>query len=133
MSAAPRVDRIVEALRKTVQDLSGMDPSRLDPNATFLELGFDSLFLARANGAFKKQFSVRLSTRQLMEKTPTLASLGAYLDQELPPPAFAEAAPPAPPPPPAGLPPVSLAVPVAAAGSAPLSMLSSPSPGSSAV
>ena len=92
MSAAPRVDRIVDALRKTVQDLSGMDPSRLDPNATFLELGFDSLFLARANGAFKKQFSVRLSTRQLMEKTPTLASLGAYLDQELPPTAFAEAA-----------------------------------------
>jgi amino acid adenylation domain-containing protein len=88
---APRGDRIVAELRKIVQELSGMDPARLDPNATFLELGFDSLFLARANSAFKKRFNVKLTTRQLMEKTPSLGTLGAHLDKELPPTAFAEA------------------------------------------
>jgi amino acid adenylation domain-containing protein len=84
----PRRDRLVVELRRIVQELSGMDAGRLDANATFLELGLDSLFLARANNAFKKRFNVRLTTRHLMEKTPSLTALAAHLDAELPSDAF---------------------------------------------
>ncbi|MGH7679479.1 MAG: amino acid adenylation domain-containing protein, partial [Gemmatimonadaceae bacterium] len=86
----PRRDRLVVELRRIVQELSGMDPARIDANATFLELGLDSLFLARANNAFKKRFNVRLTTRHLMEKTPTLNALATHLDRELAPDAFPE-------------------------------------------
>jgi amino acid adenylation domain-containing protein len=82
-TSVPRRDRIVAELRNTLQELSGMDPARIDPNATFLELGFDSLFLARANSEFKKRFKVKLTTRHLLEKTPTLTALAAHLDAEM--------------------------------------------------
>ena len=85
-----RRDRLVVELRRIVQELSGLNPERIDADATFLELGLDSLFLARANNAFKKRFNVRLTTRQLMERTPTLNTLAAHLDAELPPDAFPE-------------------------------------------
>ncbi|MEO5881734.1 MAG: amino acid adenylation domain-containing protein [Caldimonas sp.] len=88
-AAPPRRDRIVTALRETLQELSGIDPARLDASATFLELGFDSLFLAQANNAFKKRFKVKLTTRHLLEKTPTLTALAAHLDAEMPADAFA--------------------------------------------
>ena len=92
----PRSDRILDELKNTLHELSGMPLPTIDPHATFLELGFDSLFLAQANGAFKKRFKVKLTTRHLLEKTPTLTALAAHLDTELPPDAFpAPAAPPA--------------------------------------
>ncbi|HYC51574.1 MAG TPA: amino acid adenylation domain-containing protein [Gemmatimonadaceae bacterium] len=90
-SALPRRERLVIELCGIIHQLSGMDPARIDANATFLELGLDSLFLARANNAFKSRFNVRLTTRHLMEKTPTLHALAAHLDAELPGDALVEA------------------------------------------
>jgi amino acid adenylation domain-containing protein len=77
-----RKEQLLEVLTTIVQELSGLDRSRIDPNATFLELGLDSLFLARANNAFKKRFRVKLTTRQLMEKLRTLSALAAHLESE---------------------------------------------------
>ena len=88
-TAPPRRERIVVELQAILQQLSGMDPAKLSVGATFLELGFDSLFLAQANNAFKKTFKVKLTTRHLMEKTPTISALAGYLDAELPKDAFA--------------------------------------------
>jgi amino acid adenylation domain-containing protein len=88
-STVPRRDRIIAELRKTIRDLSGMDEAKINVNATFLELGFDSLFLAQANGAFKKTFKVKLTTRHLLEKTPTITALAEHLDKEMPADAFA--------------------------------------------
>ena len=82
--AGNRRDRLTAELRDIVSQLSGMAADRIDATATFLELGLDSLFLARANNAFRKRFPVRLTTRHLMEKTPTLSALAAHLDAELP-------------------------------------------------
>lgn len=87
-SSVPRRDRIIAELRKTIRDLSGMDEAKINVNATFLELGFDSLFLAQANGAFKKVFKVKLTTRHLLEKTPTITALAEHLDKEMPADAF---------------------------------------------
>jgi amino acid adenylation domain-containing protein len=80
---ASRKDRILAQLKAAISRLSGLPVERIDPHATFLELGFDSLFLTQANAAFKKAFKVRLSTRQLMESTPTLDALANHLDTTL--------------------------------------------------
>ncbi len=81
---APRRDRILAQLKAIINKLSGLPFDRIDEHATFLELGFDSLFLTQANAAFKKTFKVKLTTRQLMESTPVLDMLAAYLDETLP-------------------------------------------------
>ncbi|MFI4950950.1 MAG: aminotransferase class III-fold pyridoxal phosphate-dependent enzyme, partial [Caulobacterales bacterium] len=96
LSPATRHERILAQLKAIICKLSGLPVDRIDAHATFLELGFDSLFLTQANAAFKKTFKLRMTTRQLMETTPVLDALAAYLDKELPADAeFAEAEAPA--------------------------------------
>lgn len=81
---ANRQQAILGQLQQIVHELSGISKAEIDPNATFIELGFDSLFLTQANTAFKRAFKLRLTTRQLMEKTPNLDELASYLDEQLP-------------------------------------------------
>ncbi|MEL7207809.1 MAG: aminotransferase class III-fold pyridoxal phosphate-dependent enzyme, partial [Actinomycetota bacterium] len=73
----------LDQLTAIFSDLSGTDPDRLDPAATFLELGFDSLFMTQATGAVSDRFGVTLSFRQLFEQAPTLADLAEHLDHRL--------------------------------------------------
>ncbi|MFO1077414.1 MAG: amino acid adenylation domain-containing protein [Planctomycetota bacterium] len=92
--AQDRRTRLLAELRKTVAELAGFDPADLDPLTSFLDLGFDSLFLARASTEFKKRFGVRMTARQLIERTPSLDAVAGFLDGELPADAFPpEAAP----------------------------------------
>lgn len=79
-----RHERILAQLKAIIARLSGLQIDQIDPHATFLELGFDSLFLTQANAAFKKTFKIATTTRQLMEATPVLDALAAYIDQALP-------------------------------------------------
>lgn len=79
-----RKDRIMMQLATELQDLTGFDAAHLDPHATFLELGFDSLLLTQANNAFRKRFGVRVTFRQLFDETPTLAELAEHIDNALP-------------------------------------------------
>ncbi|MEX0828135.1 MAG: amino acid adenylation domain-containing protein [Haliea sp.] len=81
---ATRKERILIQLKMIIQQLSGLPVERVDEHATFLELGFDSLFLTQANAAFRKKFKIKLTTRQLMETTPVLDLLAEHLDQNLP-------------------------------------------------
>ncbi|MBK6695870.1 MAG: amino acid adenylation domain-containing protein [Myxococcales bacterium] len=90
MPTQSRKDRIVTELQRILQELSGLDASRIDPAATFLELGFDSLFLTQANGAFRKRFGVKTTVRQLLEKAPGVGALADFLDGQLAPDAFPE-------------------------------------------
>ncbi len=69
---ATRHERILAQLKSIVCKLSGLPIERVDAHATFLELGFDSLFLTQANAAFKKAFKLKMTTRQLIETTPVL-------------------------------------------------------------
>ncbi len=81
--AAP-VDRRAQILAQAkaiINDLSGVPIEEIDEYATFLELGFDSLFLTQANAAFKKAFKIKLNTRQLIEELPVLDAVAAYIDE----------------------------------------------------
>ncbi|MGD8361124.1 MAG: amino acid adenylation domain-containing protein [Gemmatimonadota bacterium] len=91
-------ERIIEELKTIFHELSGLEVDRMDSQASFLELGFDSLFLAQVTGDLKRRFKVKVSVRQLMEKTPSIDSLSVSLEEKLPDDFFPPEAPPSPPP-----------------------------------
>src|SRR5690554_1670042 len=88
-----RVPKIVERLRAVAVDLSGYDPGDLVETATFLDLGFDSLFLTQLASAFQAEYGVKITFRQLFDELPTLHALAEHLDRTLPPDASPAAAP----------------------------------------
>ena len=71
----------VEALKGLFHELSGMDLAAAPATATFLELGFDSLFLTQIRRALQERFGVALTFRQLLDDFPTLEKLAAQLDR----------------------------------------------------
>jgi amino acid adenylation domain-containing protein len=83
-----RAERIADKLKQILHDLSGVAIESLNPDITFLELGFDSLFLSQANANIQRTFKVKISFRQLFEEAPTISMLAAYIDQKLPADAF---------------------------------------------
>ena len=80
-----RRDRFVRQVRDIAQDLSGVSMDAVAESASFLELGFDSLFLTQLSAALQKAFEIRITFRQLFSDLPTIAALGRYLDEKLPP------------------------------------------------
>ena len=67
--------RFAELLREK----SGFDLADLDRTASFLELGFDSLFLIQLSQSIRKRFAVKVTFRQLIEEIPTTDQLLDYL------------------------------------------------------
>jgi glutamate-1-semialdehyde aminotransferase/acyl carrier protein len=80
-----RVARIVDRLRSVAADLSGYSPDDLVETSTFLDLGFDSLFLTQLASAFQGEYGVKITFRQLFDELPTLRALAEHLDAALPP------------------------------------------------
>ncbi len=95
-SVRPRAERIADRLSELLQKLSGMTAQELDPRVSFLEMGFDSLFLTQASLRFKNEFKVRITFRQLFEDAPTIEALARYIDGKMPADAMPAPAPPAP-------------------------------------
>ncbi|MEP6802071.1 MAG: amino acid adenylation domain-containing protein [Acidobacteriota bacterium] len=83
--AAARQPRILAKLQGVFADLSGLAPEDIVPSATFLELGFDSLFLTQASQQVQKEFAVTVSFRQLLGDASTAGALALYLDARMPP------------------------------------------------
>ena len=79
---------IIAALRPDVyaliEDASGIDLNIDQENLSFLELGFDSLFLTQLAINLQNTFRVSLSFRQLMEDVNTLSALLQHLGSQLP-------------------------------------------------
>jgi len=82
---ASRRDHIATQLITILVDLSGLDREAIDPTATFIDLGFDSLFLTQANSEFRKQFGVRCTLGQLFDETPSVNALAQRIDAEVAP------------------------------------------------
>jgi len=79
-----RKDYIINILKDVLEDLSGIKKSELDESKTFLELGFDSLFMTQVSLAFQKKFDVKITLRQLLETTPTIFTIAEFIDSKLP-------------------------------------------------
>ncbi|WNZ28006.1 amino acid adenylation domain-containing protein [Leptolyngbya sp. NK1-12] len=79
------VQRIIPLLKEVVQTTSGLEIANVSDDLTFLEMGLDSLSLTQVAMAFKKQFKLKITFRNLLEDYPNLATLAAFLAQTLPP------------------------------------------------
>ena len=85
-----RQAQILSSLREILLDLSGFDLQELDASASFLELGFDSLFLIQFSSSIKNDLGVQVSFRQMIEETDTFPALADHIDAQLPADAFPE-------------------------------------------
>lgn len=83
VSAEPRKVRIRKALVDVFEDLSGKELTDAPAEATFLELGFDSLFLTQATRAVQKETGLKITFRQLLGPLGTFDALAAYADEKL--------------------------------------------------
>lgn len=68
-------------LAAILRDASGLDLAQLDRSASFIELGFDSLFLIQLSQRIKKRLGVKIAFRQLIEEVSTISALIQYLQQ----------------------------------------------------
>jgi amino acid adenylation domain-containing protein len=119
--SAPRTAALRERICAVFAELSGIAISAGEAEYSFLELGFDSLFLTQATLSLQRAFGVKVTFRQLMEQFSSVASLADHLDTVLP----AEATKPVP------TPVMAVPQPIANAASVPQSSLSSAANGSS--
>ncbi len=72
-------------LKALIADLSGTDLADAEADASFLELGFDSLFLTQLTQGIQSKYRVKLTFRQIMESYPTLDSLAKHLEETVAP------------------------------------------------
>ena len=84
MNNESRIPNLIKEIQLSLHELSGMEPNDMALEDTFLELGFDSLFLSQAVIKFNYKFKMKLSFRQLFEDAPTIAALAELVDREIP-------------------------------------------------
>lgn len=80
LSEVDRREEIAERLKNLIRELSGVEVT--SDTATFMELGFESLFLTQASQLFQSKFGVKISFRQLLSDLSSVRALAAYIDQE---------------------------------------------------
>lgn len=91
MAAAPaRTNEIIATLKSIVSEMSGIRPSEIDPDTSFIEMGAESLFMLQASHSITERLGVKVPFRLLMEEYPTLRSLADYIEQKMPAPAPVE-------------------------------------------
>ncbi len=75
---------IAGAIRAVLTDLSGIPEEELTGDASYLELGFDSLLLTQVSKALGNEFGIDLTLRDLMGNLASIDALVAHLDASLP-------------------------------------------------
>jgi aryl carrier-like protein len=69
-----------DALSRLLGKLIHVDAARVDPQATFIELGVDSIVLMEFTHAVSRQHGVKLTVPQIFEHYPSLEKLSRFLD-----------------------------------------------------
>lgn len=82
--AEPRAMRLQREVLEMLSSLSGTEIGDADPSLSFIELGFDSLFLTQAAVALHKRFRTKITFRQLLQELPSPAEVAGHLDKVLP-------------------------------------------------
>jgi amino acid adenylation domain-containing protein len=79
---SPALDRsivISRMISEIFEDLSGTPITLTDAATSFLEMGFDSLFLTQVTQALQSKFGVKIVFRQLLSDQSTLESLTEFI------------------------------------------------------
>ncbi|MGA7829950.1 MAG: amino acid adenylation domain-containing protein [Terracidiphilus sp.] len=87
-SVADRRLRLQPIVASLFEDLSGIVTEADNYETSFLELGFDSLFLTQVTQAVQKRFGVKVTFRQIVEEYSSIRALADRLDSILPADAF---------------------------------------------
>lgn len=83
-SSAGRTSVISRIVSEIFADLSGIQIESSDTSASFLEMGFDSLFLTQVTQALQNKFGVKVTFRQLLGDQSSLKLLTEFIDSKLP-------------------------------------------------
>jgi len=75
---------IAATILEILRDLSGEDMDGCGLDTTFLELGFDSLFLSQVAQQLQKTFGVKVTFRQLLGAERTVARLSSFVAAAMP-------------------------------------------------
>jgi len=87
--AADRVAIISSMVSEIFADLSGVRIQPSDASSSFLEMGFDSLFLTQVSQALQSKFGLKVTFRQLLSDLSSLKLLTEFIDTQMPAEAFA--------------------------------------------
>lgn len=79
-----RRESLAGAIRAVLTDLSGIPEEELAGDASFLELGFDSLLLTQVSKALQGEFKTEITLRNLMGELSSIDSMVSHLDTILP-------------------------------------------------
>jgi acyl transferase domain-containing protein/glutamate-1-semialdehyde aminotransferase len=79
-----RRSKVASDITALFEEFSGDSLAGADPLASFLELGFDSLFLGRIVQQIANRFGVAVTFRQLLGTLPSIAALSEYVAAALP-------------------------------------------------
>lgn len=85
--SSPQPDRIAElsaAIAAILESLSGSAPPSTTVPISFLEMGYDSLFLTQVAQKVQSQMKVKITFRQLLAQYSTIPTLAAFLAEKLP-------------------------------------------------
>jgi amino acid adenylation domain-containing protein len=82
--AGGRIAMISSTLSEIFAELSGIQIGPSDTSSSFLELGFDSLFLTQVTQALHSKFGLKVTFRQLLGDQSSLKSLAEFIDSRLP-------------------------------------------------
>jgi amino acid adenylation domain-containing protein len=77
-------ERLIERLKVLFEETSGIDLAQAGEQTTFFEMGLDSLFLTQIALSLQREFGVKITFRQLLERYPTLGDLATHLEATLP-------------------------------------------------
>ncbi|WP_052405758.1 hybrid non-ribosomal peptide synthetase/type I polyketide synthase [Paraburkholderia heleia] len=80
-----RKPRLIAELASLLAEMSGEAPDTSDPDVTFWDLGYDSLFMGQVSRQLRRRYDVTISFRQIMSDYPTLPALAQFLDGAMPP------------------------------------------------
>lgn len=92
-SRAGRRRRIAAELLQLVADASGLGDDEITTDATFVQLGLDSLSLTQLTLELERRFGTRIRFRRLLEDLHCLDALTLHLDETLPSDAFIDVLP----------------------------------------
>lgn len=75
---------IAAEITRIAADLSGYEPDELAPGRTFLQLGFDSLFLTQLATSISNRFETQVTFRSLFSEHPSIETLARHLEATVP-------------------------------------------------
>jgi acyl carrier protein len=71
-SEVSSVERVIARIKEILEELTGRAYAAIDPDATFIDIGLDSLIITQLSRALQAEFKTTISFRKLMKESPTM-------------------------------------------------------------